>query len=119
MCSAFRNEGAGVASELISHAIALTRAFYGEPPLQGMVTFIDTKKVHPTMTRGVKTWGRTWKLAGFREVGFTEGGLLALGIYGKNMPAAEVLPIEQKVHADFRSVQDLHVDIANFWMAAP
>lgn len=57
MCSAFRNEGAGIASELILEAVAATRAYFGEPPEQGMVTFIDRKKVKPTMVHGVPTWG--------------------------------------------------------------
>lgn len=32
VCSAFRNEGAGVASEMIREAVAATKAFYGDPP---------------------------------------------------------------------------------------
>ena len=68
MCSAFRNEGAGIASELILEAVAATRAYFGEPPEQGMVTFIDRKKVKPTMVHGVPTWGRTYALAGFPSI---------------------------------------------------
>src|SRR5215213_4045554 len=41
LCSAFRNEGAAAASTLITEAVAATRAFYGEPPPLGMVTFLD------------------------------------------------------------------------------
>lgn len=63
ICSAFRNEGAGIASELIREAVAATVAYFGEPPEQGMVTFIDRKKVKPTMAHGVPTWGRTYELA--------------------------------------------------------
>ncbi len=78
MCSAFRNEGAGLASDLIREAVLLTREKYGTPPPQGMVTFIDRSKVRPTMVRGTQTWGFCYKKAGFKEVGETKGGLLAL-----------------------------------------
>ena len=86
MCSAFRNEGAGIASELIREAVAATRAFYGDPPEMGMVTFIDPKKVKPTMTHGAPTWGRTYELAGFEHVGKTKGGLLAMQLRPEKMP---------------------------------
>jgi hypothetical protein len=78
ICSAFRNEGAGVASELIIEAVMATRAYFGKPPEQGMVTFIDQKKVKPTMVHGIPTWGRTYARAGFEYVGKTKGGLLAM-----------------------------------------
>ncbi len=89
MCSAFRNENAGVASDMIKQALAATRSYFGEPPPLGMVTFIDRHKVHPTMVHGVPTWGRTYKMAGFRECGETKGGLLALQILPKDFPSAE------------------------------
>jgi hypothetical protein len=54
-----------------------------------MITFINRKKVKPTIIRGVKTWGYTYKKAGFIEVGETKGGLLALQVLPKDMPAAE------------------------------
>ncbi|WP_298429602.1 hypothetical protein [uncultured Jannaschia sp.] len=87
MCSAFRSEGAGRASDLIRAAVAATRARFGRPPALGMVTFIDRAKVQPIMQRGSPTWGRTWKLAGFREDGETQGGLLALRLDPSDMPA--------------------------------
>lgn len=86
MCSAFRNEGAGIASELILEAVAATRAYFGEPPEQGMVTFIDRKKVKPTMVHGVPTWGRTYALAGFEHAGETKGGLMAMQLRPEKMP---------------------------------
>lgn len=86
ICSAFRNEGAGVASEMIRDAVAATRAYFGDPPDLGLVTFIDRRKVRPTMVHGAKTWGYTYKLAGFREVGETKGGLLALQLLPGDMP---------------------------------
>ena len=89
VCSAFRNEGAGIASEMIREAVAATRAHFGEPPELGMITFIDRRKVKPTMVHGVKTWGRTYELAGFRPVGETKGGLLALQLLPADMPEPE------------------------------
>ncbi len=89
ICSAFRRERGPRASEMIRGAVAATRAHYGEPPSLGMVTFLDRSKVRPTMVRGRKTWGRTWMLAGFREIGETAGGLLALGLSPADMPPPE------------------------------
>ncbi len=89
VCSAFRNEGAGVASEMIREAVAATRAFFGDPPELGMITFINTRKVKPTMIHGKKTWGYTYEKAGFKYVGKTKGGLLAFQLLPEDMPKAE------------------------------
>lgn len=86
VCSAFRSEGAGTASELIRQAVAATRYHYGEPPPLGMVTFINRACVRPTMVRGVPVWGWTYRKAGFRECGETKGGLLALQMLPDEMP---------------------------------
>lgn len=86
ICSAFRSEGAGRASELILEAVAATRAHYGDPPAFGMVTFINRDEVQPIMVRGEKVWGWTWRKAGFVEVGETKGGLLALQLAPDAMP---------------------------------
>ena len=107
ICSAFRSEGAGCASQLIREAVAATRAHYGEPPpTLGMVTFINRscrkcRKRHPvcgcaepdwivrpTMVRGVPVWGWTWFKAGFVDVGETKGGLLAMQLLPDAMPSA-------------------------------
>jgi hypothetical protein len=87
VCSAFRSEGAGIASELIRQAVAATRAHYGEPPALGMVTFVDRKKVRPTLVRGEPVWGWTYRRAGFVEAGETKGWLLALRLPVEAMPA--------------------------------
>lgn len=87
VCSAFRNEGAGVASQMIGDALSATRSIFEVPDL-GMITFINRAKVQPVMVRGVKTWGRSWKLVGFEEDGETAGGLLALRLRPENMPEA-------------------------------
>jgi len=88
VCSAFRSEGAGVASVLIREAIAATRDFYGEPPSMGMITFVDRAKVRPTKVRGENVWGWTYLKAGFRVAGETKGGLLALQMLPPDMPDA-------------------------------
>lgn len=87
ICSAFRNEGAGLASELIRQAISATRAHYGDPPDLGMVTFVNRKFVTPYVTpKGRLIYGQTFRQAGFREVGETKGGLMALQILPEEMP---------------------------------
>jgi hypothetical protein len=91
MCSIFRNEGAGLASELIREAVAATRAVAGEPPALGMVTFIKRNAVKPYISRSwggsVRAiWGQTFRQAGFREVGETKSGLLALQLLPADMP---------------------------------
>ncbi len=75
VCSAFRNEGAGVSSELISTAVAATTKKWDSIPDLGMVSFIDPSKVRPRKVRGRETWGHSWFLAGFDHVGYTKGGL--------------------------------------------
>lgn len=90
VCSAFRNEGAGVASRMVLAAVAATRAFYGEPPKLGMITFVDRRKVRPFVTpKGREIFGQCFRQAGFRDAGETKGGLLALQLLPASMPAAE------------------------------
>lgn len=88
VCSAFRNEGAGKASDMIREALAATKAALGESPALGMVTFINRKCVRPIKRRGADVWGWTWLLCGFRHVGETAGGLMALQILPDAMPPA-------------------------------
>lgn len=84
--SIFRNESPVLSSELIRQAIAATR-YYWEPPALGIVTFVDTTKV-----RHKRDYGRCYRKAGFRGVGYTKGGLLALQLLPADMPAA-AMPI--------------------------
>jgi hypothetical protein len=86
VCSAFRNESRYLASDLIREAVAATRGFFGEPPTQGMVSFIDRNAVAPIKVRGEQTWGWTWRKAGFIEDGFTQGGLIAMRLKPEAMP---------------------------------
>lgn len=81
VCSAFRNEGAGLASELIREAVSATRAYMGAPPPIGMVTFVDRSKV-----KGKRDFGYCYRKAGFIECGETKGGLLALQLLPEAMP---------------------------------
>lgn len=74
ICSAFRNEGAGLSSELITQAEAATHWYFEEVPDQGFVTFVNRDKV-----RRKRDYGRCYRKAGWVEIGETKGGLLALG----------------------------------------
>jgi hypothetical protein len=69
--SLFRNEGAGLSSQLIRAAAAATAEHWDAPPL-GLITFVDASKV-----RTKKNPGYCYLMAGFRHVGETKGGLLA------------------------------------------
>jgi hypothetical protein len=88
LCSAFRSEDAGGSVELVRQALAASRAHFGEPPELGLVTFIDSRKVEPILTRGVPSFGFIWIKAGFSYVGKTKAGLLVFQILPKDMPAA-------------------------------
>lgn len=44
-CSIFRNECAGLASDLIVAAMETTAALWGDPPADGWLTWVDTRKV--------------------------------------------------------------------------
>lgn len=85
MCSIFRNEGAGLSSELIREAVAATRWYYGTPPAHGMVTFVKEDAV-----RRKRDPGRCYRKAGFSHIGFSQGGLYALQMLPDVMPPAEV-----------------------------
>lgn len=90
VCSAFRNEGAGKASDLITDALSATREFFGTPPDLGMITFVDRRKVKPTIVRGQEVWGWTYRKAGFVDAGETKGGLLALQMLPGAMPVPKM-----------------------------
>lgn len=81
VCSCFRNESDALSSELIRDAVAATCATWPTPAL-GMVTFVDASKV-----RHKRDPGRCFLRAGFRRVGTTAGGLVALVMDPADMPA--------------------------------
>lgn len=100
VCSAFRNEGEHLSSELIRDAVAITRASWPDTPELGMITFVDTKN-----TRHKRDPGRCYRRAGFRPVGFTAGGLVALQLPREDVPPAPAgllgMPYFQKVLKTF------------------
>lgn len=96
MCSAFRNEGSAIASELIRDAVSATCWFYGKSPELGMVTFIDRSKVRPSKRYGKLMWGYCYWRAGFKYVTnksgkpvLTKGGLLVMRLPRWRMPEPE------------------------------
>lgn len=70
--SLFRNEGAGLSSELIQQAILKTLEVWPDPPELGIVSFVDAAKTKPKAHPGF-----CYRKAGFTHVGFTKGGLWA------------------------------------------
>lgn len=70
-----------LASEMIREAVAHTLAEWPTVPDLGMVTFIDASKV-----RHKRDPGRCYLKAGFRKVGSTAGGLVALQMPPADMP---------------------------------
>lgn len=80
VCSLFRNESRHLSSDLIREAVAVTRWKWPVPPL-GMVTFVDASKV-----KHKRDPGRCYLKAGFRRVGWTKGGLVALQMTPDTMP---------------------------------
>jgi hypothetical protein len=84
VCSAFRNEGKYLSSELIVEALAATRFKYPDIPDLGMITFVDSKKV-----KNKKNFGYCYLKAGFEHVWFTKGGLHALQLLPDKMPPAK------------------------------
>lgn len=96
MCSIFRNEKAGpYASEMIRDALAVfqTDYGYGAPPPLGCVTFVDPKRVRGVMVRGELVKGFCFIKAGFKAVGETKGGLIALQMLPHEMPEPRPLQV--------------------------
>ena len=82
VCSAFRNEGPILSSELITGAVAATLWRFGTPPDIGMVTFVDETKI-----RRKRDPGRCFRRAGFEPVGRTKDrDLLVLQLDPARMP---------------------------------
>ena len=82
VCSAFRNEGAGLSSELIVEAVAATRFVFGKPPDLGFITFVDRKKTRPK-----KTPGYCYQVVGWEDVARTKSAdLVVLQLTPDKMP---------------------------------
>lgn len=84
--SLFRREHGPEASTLILEAVAATRWFYGDPPLLGMVSFVDPRKVKPTYRRGLPIYGYCYLKAGFERDDDTAGGLWTWRLNPERMP---------------------------------
>ena len=69
---------------LIREAIAATISIWPAPPELGIVTFVDAGKVNHK-----RDPGRCYVKAGFRRVGFTKGGLVALRLAPDGFPSAD------------------------------
>ncbi len=80
--SLFRNESEYLSSMLILQAIAATRYFWPDIPKLGLITFVDTTKI-----RSINP-GYCYKMAGFRQIGRTKGGLITLQLLSDEMPIA-------------------------------
>lgn len=94
VCSCFRNEGQYLSSDLIREAVAATRSKW-KPPLEGMITFVDSSKV-----RRKRDPGRCFIRAGFKICGITKGGLIALHLDICDMPAPLSPLVRQPVTLD-------------------
>ena len=84
VCSAFRNEGLALSSDLIREALAATRWRWPDhPEVHGMamITFVDRDKTRPKRDPGY-----CYLMAGFEVIGESKGGLLALGIRPDELP---------------------------------
>ena len=92
--SLFRNEGAGLSSDLIRDAIAATLDVWPRVPSLGIISFIDKSKI-----RHKRDPGRCYRKAGFREAGYTKGGLLALQLMPNEMPAPCAPLLEMELRA--------------------
>lgn len=82
--SLFRNESPHLSSDLIREALAATRAVFGQPPPEGVVSFINAEK-----TRRKRDPGRCYLRAGWQRCGMTKGGLHAVRMLPEAMPTAD------------------------------
>ena len=83
-CACFRNESARLSSDLIRQAVAATRYLWGGPPAEGMVTFVDPRRVRRKCDPG-----RCFRRAGWVPCGTTRRGLLALRLPPEAMPCPQ------------------------------
>jgi hypothetical protein len=82
VCSIFRNEGAGLSSDLITEAVAATLWYYGAAPALGIITFVK-----PAAVRSVNP-GYCYKRAGWRLAGAAKDGKPCLQLLPHEMPEA-------------------------------
>lgn len=70
-CAIFRNDGVEVASDLIREAMAIA---WKRWPRTRFYTYVDPRKVTPTMFRGYPVWGWCFYKAGWKFVKVGKGG---------------------------------------------
>ena len=76
-CAVFRSESDELASVLIQQAVVLARE---EWPSERLFTYIDPRKVRPTMFRGYPVWGWCFYKAGWKFVTVGKGGKHVLAL---------------------------------------
>lgn len=76
-CTLFRNEGNYLSSHLIVLALGITRHLWGEPPADGMITYV-----------GEHLRGGCFHAAGFRKAGMSKSGKLLLQLSPDRFPPA-------------------------------
>lgn len=90
-CSTFRNESCGLSSELIRDAISATIYEWGDPPAEGMITFVNAGKV-----KRKRDPGRCFVKAGFTPCGRTKvNELHVLRILPEDMPEPKAPMVRQ------------------------
>lgn len=62
-CTIFRNESDHLSSDMIRAAVTATIGTWGQPPPDGIITYVDASKVRSTNP------GYCFKAAGFRRIG--------------------------------------------------
>jgi hypothetical protein len=92
--SLFRRESGPEASELITAALAATRAVWEPPPL-GIVSFVDPSKTRVIKRRGQRIAGWCYFKAGWTHVGYTKAGLWAWQLLPADGP--EAIPAHPQV----------------------
>ena len=101
MNTTFRNEGAGLSSELIREAVAATRAIWGPPPALGFVSFVDARKVRSTNP------GYCYQMAGWdratcpKHAEVTPGCAACEGLTTKHRLLAYQLPADRIPAGDY------------------
>lgn len=88
VCSAFRNETGWWSSALITEALAATRDEWGEPPAQGLVTFVDPVATAARRSRRHRP-GHCFRVVGFEEESRrTSRGYFVLRLRPERFPPA-------------------------------
>jgi len=86
-CTMFRNEGPYLSSHLIVLALGITRQLWGEPPTDGLITYV-----------GEHLRGGCFHAAGFRKAGHSKSGKLLLQLTPDRFPP----PLEPAEEGLFR-----------------